>query len=242
MKRIIRNSELINTENRIKEQSVKHPNFRERLAELVGNKEPFLWAKNVGIPGSTFDRIWNEGTIPKSDHLIRISEQCGISLNWLLMGVGPKDGSITALTASPQEGDGTQDKIPVYGTAAGSVMGSVAISDNVIDYVARPHGLRNAQHSYALYVTGISMQPLYKQGDILFLHPGRPPRSGDIVVIQTQNHKDADVISYVKEYVRRTDDGILVKQYNPEAEIVFKHDTIKEIHRVMTVNELLGVG
>ena len=133
------------------------------------------------------------------------------------------------------------NQIPVYGTAAGSFTGSVSIQDNVIDWIPRPKGLQNAQHAYALYVTGSSMEPKFLPGDIIFLHPGRPPRTGDIVVVQTENYDGADTISFVKEYVRKSDFGIVTKQYNALAEVEFKRETIKAVHRVMTTNELLGV-
>lgn len=194
----------------------------------------------VGVTPSTLASVFKGGE-PGLLLLSKIASALDVPIDALVRDVVTDGKDVNSYNGEPDRFV-TSDKIPVYGTAAGSLLGSVAISGDVIDWVERPHGLRNAQHSYALYVTGISMEPLYRQGDIIFLHPGRPPRSGDVVVIQTQTHKDADIISYVKEFVRRTDDGVLVKQFNPEAEIVFKHDTIKEIHRVMTINELLGVG
>ncbi|MCT4654397.1 MAG: hypothetical protein N4A65_01170 [Cohaesibacter sp.] len=62
--------------------------FHGRLAEMIENSkmEPFAWAKAVGIPGATFNRIWNEGSIPKSEHLIRISEHEEVSIDWMLKG------------------------------------------------------------------------------------------------------------------------------------------------------------
>lgn len=72
------------------------PGFRNRIALLVGNDDPFAWAKKVGIPSSTFDRIWNSGTTPKAPHLIRIAEACGVSIDWLLTGKTEKaSGSAT---------------------------------------------------------------------------------------------------------------------------------------------------
>lgn len=62
--------------------------FHARLAEVIGAEEPFAWAKRAGIPSATFDRIWNGRTIPKSDHLIRIAEFSGVTLDWLVLGKG----------------------------------------------------------------------------------------------------------------------------------------------------------
>jgi hypothetical protein len=63
--------------------------FRGRLSLIIGNKEPFVWAKHVGIPSSTFDRIWNGGAVPKADTLFRIARYSGVQIDWLLTGEGP---------------------------------------------------------------------------------------------------------------------------------------------------------
>ncbi len=73
------------------------PGFRNRIALLVGEDDPFAWAKKVGIPSSTFDRIWNAGSTPKARHLMRIADACAVSVDWLLTGrtpPGEADGEI----------------------------------------------------------------------------------------------------------------------------------------------------
>lgn len=67
-------------------ESRKTP-FRLRLEQIVDD-EPFKWAKRAGIAPATFNRAWTEGIIPKTDTLIRISEFSGVSLDWLIAGVG----------------------------------------------------------------------------------------------------------------------------------------------------------
>ena len=74
------------------------PGFRDRIALLVGEDEPFTWAKKVGIPSSTFDRIWNSGSTPKARHLIRIADACAVSIDWLLTGRASQ-GDIEAETS-----------------------------------------------------------------------------------------------------------------------------------------------
>lgn len=60
--------------------------FRRRLADVIGQEEPFAWAKRIGIPSATFDRMWNGGVVPKADTLLRISRSSGVSIDWLLTG------------------------------------------------------------------------------------------------------------------------------------------------------------
>ncbi len=135
----------------------------------------------------------------------------------------------------------TGSSVPVYGTAAASLAGAIAIDDNVIDHIERPAGLRGAVGAYALHIIGTSMEPRFHAGDIVFVHPGRPIRAGDIVVVQTRNHEAAPVTAWLKELVSHTNDRIVTRQYNPEAEVEFTGDKVSAIHHVMTVNELFGV-
>lgn len=68
--------------------------FRSRLGELVGEQKPFEWAKKVGIPSATWNRAWNEGAIPKAQHLTRIAEHAGVTLDWLISGRGPRHRTV----------------------------------------------------------------------------------------------------------------------------------------------------
>lgn len=79
------------------------PGFRDRLAALIGQEEPFLWARRAGIPSSTFDRVWNNGQVPKAESLLRIARFAGVSVDWLLTG------DLQARPESAQEGKSRTD-------------------------------------------------------------------------------------------------------------------------------------
>lgn len=67
---------------------LKKPEFHGRLKLIVGGERPFTWAHKVGISKGAFDRIWNEGTIPSPELLIRIYKKTHVSITWLLTGEG----------------------------------------------------------------------------------------------------------------------------------------------------------
>lgn len=102
-------------------------------------------------------------------------------------------------------------------------------------------GLRGARDAYALYVVGSSMEPRYRAGEVVFVHPHRPLRAGDICIVQTTDFEDGDLRGWIKEFVRFTDKGALTRQYNPPAEVEFRRAAIKAMHRVLTPNEIVGV-
>lgn len=68
----------------------------------------------------------------------------------------------------------------------------------------------NDEHAYALEISGDSMKPTYRDGDVIVVSPGAPIRRGNRVVVKT---KDGEVM--VKELRRRTQKVIELQSLNP---------------------------
>jgi len=129
--------------------------------------------------------------------------------------------------------------VPVLGVAAGSAVGSFVLSGSAIDYVERPPALAHVRGAYAVFVENDSMQPLHNRGDLRFVHPHRPARSGDSVIVQVRSGADG-VQAYIKILERRTEEWVVCRQLNPAAEVRFKRDQVIAVHRVLTLNELFN--
>jgi phage repressor protein C with HTH and peptisase S24 domain len=69
----------------------------------------------------------------------------------------------------------------------------------------------NDEHAYALEVSGQSMEPAYRDGDVILISPAAPIRRGDRVVVRT---KGGEVMA--KELKRRTAKSIELKSLNAE--------------------------
>jgi len=67
----------------------------------------------------------------------------------------------------------------------------------------------NDEHAYALEVSGQSMEPAYRDGDVIIVSPSAPIRRGDRVVVRT---RDGEVMA--KELKRRTAKSIELKSLN----------------------------
>jgi SOS-response transcriptional repressor LexA len=132
--------------------------------------------------------------------------------------------------------------LPVYGTAVGGEDADFEMNGEVIDRVRRPPGLAAARNAFALYVVGTSMSPRYDEGDLIFVHPGKPPVPGCDVVVELQaldefgRHK-----ALLKTYRGKTPTRLLLSQLNPEGAVELALDEVKQVLRVMRTNELLGV-
>jgi phage repressor protein C with HTH and peptisase S24 domain len=132
--------------------------------------------------------------------------------------------------------------VPVMGTAAGShLRGAFQFEGGIVDYVRRPPALVGAKEIYGLYVEGSSMEPQYFPGDLIYVHPHRPPRTGDIVVVQCRNGEHAQGEATLGIYRRKTEKAFVIGKRNPPAEIEIAREHVTSVHRVLTVNELFGV-
>ena len=69
----------------------------------------------------------------------------------------------------------------------------------------------NDEHAYALEISGDSMLPAYRDGDIIIVSPAAPIRRGDRVVVRT---KDGEVLA--KELKRQTAKMIELKSLNAD--------------------------
>ena len=67
------------------------------------------------------------------------------------------------------------------------------------------------EHAYALEISGDSMKPAYRDGDVIIVSPAAPVRRGDRVVVKT---KDDEVM--VKELKRKNAKHIELKSLNAE--------------------------
>ncbi len=66
------------------------------------------------------------------------------------------------------------------------------------------------EHAYALKVSGDSMLPAYRKGDVIVVSPSAPVRRGDRVVVKTT---DGEVM--VKQLGRKTAKTIELQSFNP---------------------------
>jgi phage repressor protein C with HTH and peptisase S24 domain len=87
--------------------------------------------------------------------------------------------------------------------------------------------------TYALEVSGDSMEPLYRDGDILVVSPNSNIRRGDRVVVRTQN---GEVMA--KELARQTASHIELKSLNAAHEdLSFAPQDIQWIARILWVSQ-----
>lgn len=133
--------------------------------------------------------------------------------------------------------------LPVYGVAAGAPGPDGAFQiepTQVVDYVRRPPPVAGIVDAYALYVVENSMTPAFPPGELIVVHPGRPARQGDPVVVQVSRGRDGALEAFLKIFKARDDQKLTVSQFNPPQDLTFKIDQIVAVHRVLRLSEILG--
>jgi phage repressor protein C with HTH and peptisase S24 domain len=89
------------------------------------------------------------------------------------------------------------------------------------------------EKAFALEVSGNSMEPLYRKGDILIVSPNASTRKGDRVVIRTT---DGEVMANV--LMRRTAKSIELASMNPDhPNLVFPLERVEWIARIIWASQ-----
>jgi phage repressor protein C with HTH and peptisase S24 domain/DNA-binding XRE family transcriptional regulator len=184
---------------------------------------------------------WESGIAPPGrESLVELSKLWHVPVG-VLMGdqeakPAGRKGAVPALPAGIMPSD-----VPVQGTAVGGAAGDFRFNGEVVDYVRRPPGITHMRNVYALWVTGDSMAPWNKDGDLIYVSPARPCAPGDYVVVQMNDQGDGEPgLAMVKQLVARTPTQLKLGQFNPEKEFAVALSKVKAVHRVLTLRELLG--
>ncbi|MDM9619100.1 LexA family transcriptional regulator [Rhizobium sp. S96] len=225
----------------------------EILKEIIAAKGLTWEAASVqsNMERSYFRKLFERGgASPRGQTLKKISDGLGIPMSKLLNEADDSETTTPppAVTTDVRPASATMPlpmemikDVPVMGTAAGShLRGAFQLSAEPVDYVRRPITLMKARNVYSLYVEGSSMEPQYNPGDLIYVHPDKPPRFGDAVVIQCQL-QEGIFEATIGILSRRSADTVTIRKHNPSAEIDIPKATIAAIHKVLSNNEIYGV-
>ena len=88
-------------------------------------------------------------------------------------------------------------------------------------------------NAYALEISGDSMEPVFRDGDVVIVSPAAPVRRGDRVVART---RDGEVLA--KELVRRSARRIELRSINPaHPSLTFELTDMSWVHRIVWISQ-----
>lgn len=141
-------------------------------------------------------------------------------------------------SAVPMRARASSDRLPVLGSAEGGADGNSPWNGDVVDYVPRPANLAGVPQAYAIYVYGSSMEPRYFPGEILYVHPVRPPTAGCFVLVQLKPKSDGDPPSaLLKMFMKKTANKLVLRQFNPDRTFDVKLSDVVAMHRIVGSGE-----
>jgi phage repressor protein C with HTH and peptisase S24 domain len=197
----------------------------DRLAERAG-MSPSGLAKRNGLDATTFNkskRVTGDGRErwPSTESVSKALAATNSSVETFvqLIGDGARGTQSVPLLGLAQAGSGGH--FDDSGFPAGKGWDEVALPSS------------GDEHAYALEISGDSMKPAYRDGDIVIVSPGTAIRRGDRVVVKTS---DGEVI--VKELKRRTARHLELQSLNPaHADRMLDADDVAWIARIVWASQ-----
>lgn len=215
-----------------------------RVMAATGKSSSAL-ARDVGVYPSTFNRFLNnsdyKGTL--SAQTIAALEKIERDTRGRTFPFPIRESPATVNAASSEQSTadlvqlrpraGGPVRFPILGTAIGGEDGVFELNGTIHDWVDGPASLDGVDGAYGVYMRGESMEPKFSHGQVLFIHPHRPARRGNYVVVQFH-----DARAMVKRFVRMDRTELVVDQLNPATELSFPADSVASVHLVVASNEL----
>lgn len=216
--------------------------------------DEYEWAIKAGVNRGYFNDIKEKNTSPRNTTLAKVLAVAGKTLGDLYP---TEPGAPPTLVNPPFNPIDLPRDVPILGTTAGGALelqgnGHVdRIEEMILEnepfaYARRPPAIDSNRKAYALYVTGESMEPRYRQGDLVYVDPRRAPQIGDDVIVQMVGEvsPDADPAEVkhvlIKQLVRNTAAHLELCQFNPPITFKVQKSTIHAVHRVIPLSELLS--
>jgi phage repressor protein C with HTH and peptisase S24 domain len=227
--------------------------IQKNLQDLIAERgvSPEFVSKQAGLDRGYLRTLFERpNASPRSQTLQQLADALGVPITRLLEGAPQRLQDISthpaqSLQNPPQRvpaRSAMPTDVPVVGTAAGShLKGAFQLTSDPVDFVRRPPALLGAKDVYALFVEGSSMEPQYFPGELIYVHPHKPPRFGDAIVIQCLDGEAGMMEATIGIFSKRTERHITIRKHNPPADVQILRETVVAIHKVLTTNELFGV-
>lgn len=192
----------------------------------------------IGVDASRINKIEKSQINVTQDKAIAIARALDVPLDELF-----RTAADEAKAGIGSETQGMpRDQIGILGIAAGSFdSGAVQITEGPVDYLPRPKALENARGIYGLYVSGASMQPMFRHGTIILANPYKPPKVGDAVVVQERFEETESIRASIGILDSQNGDIIKLMKLNPVGFIEIKRQYMLAMHKIVDYGELIGM-
>jgi transcriptional regulator with XRE-family HTH domain len=174
-----------------------------RAARIAKGWSQEYLARQIGVSQPAIVNIERGWTV-RSKYLSRIAKALDLDIAEL-------DTGLAELAMRPDPRLLTVD-FPIHATTEDGP-GDMIVAPQPIQHTARPAPLAHVKGAYGVYVTGTSMEPEFRPGDILLVNPHLPVNPNEPYIFYAEHPVSARAT--IKWLRRVTDDRFLVTQHNP---------------------------
>lgn len=223
--------------------SILHQKIRHALENTPGLTQKGL-AERMGLNPAAVNRMLYGRRHIRADEIPVIEDYLGIHLDLSTVPAPTPDvdfeyrqthssARYRGLSDVPQESFsppvGASYMVPVYGAIMGQFEKGFHLNTGTIsDWVPRHPAQFGIKDAFALYVSSESMEPRYFRGELIYVHPGRPPESNKDCVIELNSGE-----AFIKRFLRQAPGAVRVVQFNPPEERDIPKADIKTIYMVV---------
>jgi len=117
-------------------------------------------------------------------------------------------------------------RLPIVGVPVPGDEERIIVEPQPHGSILAPPQLETVAGAQALYVRGRSMQPRYYPGELVYVHPARPPNPGDFVLALVREPQFPAPIGYVRQYLGEDARHIKLATLNPKRRYVVDRKTL----------------
>lgn len=196
---------------------------RIKQARTARNMTQREVAEHFGIQRVSVTQWENDTTTPDIERIPVLAALLGVSADWLLEAKGAAPSPTESQRSKgfkPRVVEGGQlvrqeRTLPLYAAARGGD-GHVIVTFEAIEYLKMPTILEGVRGGYGLLITGESMDPAYRTGDMALVNPNLPPqRDTDVILYHTPPGDGGETEAIIKRLDGLNDREWTLEQYNP---------------------------
>ena len=124
-------------------------------------------------------------------------------------------------------------RLPVVGSPAPGDEERILIDAIPRGEVLAPPQLEGVEGAKAVYVRGRAMEPRYYAGEIVYLHPSRPPNPGDFVFLTVREPSFPAGVGYIRQFAGADLVSIRIYTINPKREELIPRQAVIEIATIV---------
>jgi len=146
-------------------------------------------ARAVGVSRVSISQ-WEKGdTSPKGKNLHALAKVLNCDPNWLLTGQGSPD-PLTAEPSNIETGPKLQGSYPVISWVQAGDWSQI-YETNRVEADHYPCPVKCSKQTFLLKVCGMSMSPVFNEGELIFIDPEVEPTNGKYVIARLENENEA---------------------------------------------------